>query len=394
MKEFASLNPPERILMGPGPSNVHNRVYNAIAKPTLGHLDPKFLDIMGEVQELLRWVFKTNNNMTFPVSATGTAGMEAAFANTFERGEKIFVGVSGYFGNRMTEIARKYGIQTIVYNKEWGEIFEPDVIEAALESEKDITGVALVHAETSTGACQPLKEVGEICKKHDVIFLVDAVTSLGGVELEIDGWNIDACYSVTQKCLSCPSGLAPVTFSEKAMEKIANRKTEVENFYLDLNLLKNYWTTGPRSYHHTAPSNMVYALHEALIILYEEGFDKIYARHRLNSKALIAGLSELGIEPHVEEKHRLPQLNAVRIPENIDDATVRTALLNDYNIEIGSGFGPLAGKIWRIGLMGQSSNEINVVCFLYALEQILYKLGTVKATGKAVPAAQKVYAEK
>ncbi|MFC1557417.1 pyridoxal-phosphate-dependent aminotransferase family protein [candidate division KSB1 bacterium] len=392
MKEFANLNPSERILMGPGPSNIHRRVYEAMAKPTLGHLDPEFLAIMEEVQELLRWAFKTKNRMTLPVSATGSAGMETCFANLFERGEKVVIGVNGVFGMRMEQVAKKFGLQPVSLTKDWGKVFEPDVFEEVLKSESDVKGVAVVHAETSTGARQPLEEIGQLCRKHDVLFLVDAVTSLGGIELEVDGWNIDACYSGTQKCLSCPPGLSPVTFSDRALDTMANRKTDVESWYFDLNMLRNYWTTGKRAYHHTAPVNMNYALREALLVLHEEGFKRIYARHVLNSSALLAGLAELGIEPLVEEEYRLPELNAVTIPEGIDDAAVRGSLLNDYNIEIGAGLGPFAGKIWRIGLMGQSSNQSNVICFLYALEQILNKLGSLSETGRAVPAAQAVYA--
>jgi len=394
MNEYRPLNPPERILMGPGPSNVHHRVYEAMAKPTIGHLDPEFLKIMEEVQELLRWVFKTKNRLTLPVSATGSAGMETCFANAFERGEKVLVGVNGVFGKRMTEVAGKYGLTPVALEKTWGGIFEPEIIESALDRDGSIAGVALVHAETSTGACQPLAEIGQLCRKFNVLFLVDTVTSLGGIDVNVDGWHIDVCYSGTQKCLSCPPGLSPVTFSDRALEKMSNRKTNVESWYFDLSMLRKYWTTGERVYHHTAPVNMIYALREALLILREEGFENLFQRHKDNSKALLAGLAELGIEPLVDEQYRLPQLNAVRIPEKIDDRAVRGALLNEYGIEIGAGLGPLAGKIWRIGLMGQSSNAMNVICFLYALEQILFKFDAVGETGRAVPAAQAVYAGK
>lgn len=393
MKQYERFNPPERILMGPGPSDVHPRVLQAMAAPTIGHLDPEFLKLMDEVQELLRWVFKTQNRLTIPISATGSAGMEACFANAFERCEKVLIGVNGVFGKRMTEVANKYGQIAVSFEKEWGEIFEPDFIQAVLESEADIAGVALVHAETSTGACQPLEEIGKICNKHNVIFLVDAVTSLGGIPIDVDGWNIDVCYSGTQKCLSCPPGLSPVTFSEKALEKIAKRKTDVESWYFDLSMLRKYWTTGERVYHHTAPVNMIYALREALLMLQEEDFESIFARHKLNSRALLTGLAELGIEPFVEEKYRLPELNAVKIPDGVDDKKVRSALLNEYGIEIGAGLGPLAGKIWRIGLMGQSSTQKNVVYFLAALEQILKKMGIVSEVGMALKAAEEVYGE-
>ena len=393
MKQYEKLNPPERTLMGPGPSNVHPRVLQAMAAPTIGHLDPEFLKLMDEVQELLRWVFNTQNRLTIPISATGSAGMEACFANVFERGEKVLIGVNGVFGKRMTEVAKKYGQIAVSFEKEWGKIFEPDFIRVVLESEAGIAGVALVHAETSTGACQPLEEIGKICSKHDVIFLVDTVTSLGGIPVDVDGCNIDVCYSGTQKCLSCPPGLSPVTFSEKALEKISKRKTDIESWYFDLSMLQKYWTTGERVYHHTAPVNMIYALREALLILGEEGLETIFARHNLNSRALLSGMTALGVEPLVEEQYRLPELNTVKIPEGVDDKKVRSTLLNEYGIEIGAGLGPLAGKIWRIGLMGQSSTQKNVVYFLTALEQILKKMGVVSEGGKAVKAAEEVYGE-
>ena len=392
MKKYRKFEPPDRILLGPGPSNVHPRVLRAMSAPTIGHLDPDFLELMEEVQELLRWLFKTKNRLTIPVSATGSAGMECCFANVFERGEKVLIGVNGVFGKRMAETARKLGQIPVTIEKDWGEVFDPDVINAALESEKDIAGVALVHAETSTGACQPLEEIGELCKKRGVIFLVDAVTSLGGIPVEVDKWNIDACYSGTQKCLSCPPGLSPVTFSEKALEKINSRSTEVESWYFDMSMIQKYWGA-ERVYHHTAPINMIYALHEALLILYEEGFDSLFARHKKNSEALLSGLSAIGIEPLVEEAYRLPELNSVIIPDGVDDKAVRSALLNDYDIEIGPGLGPLAGKIWRIGLMGQSSSSKNVIYFLASLEQILKKMGKISEVGKAVQAAEVVYCD-
>ncbi|MFC1554961.1 pyridoxal-phosphate-dependent aminotransferase family protein [candidate division KSB1 bacterium] len=383
----------ERVLMGPGPSNVNPRVLQAMGVPTIGHLDPEFLKIMDEVQDLLRWLFNTKNRLTMPISATGSAGMEATFANAFERGEKVLIGVNGVFGTRMTQVAKKFGQIPVIMDTGWGSVFEPEKIKEELDKYPDIKGVALVHAETSTGACQPLEEVGEICRDKGVIFLVDAVTSLGGIPVKIDEWNIDVCYSGTQKCLSCPPGLSPVTFSEKALEKMNNRQTEVESWYLDLSMLQKYWTTGERVYHHTAPINMIYAIHESLLILKEEGLDAIHARHKLNSKALLAGLEAIGIKPVVEEEFRLPELNSVYIPEGADDKKVRGDLLNRFGIEIGAGLGPLAGKIWRIGIMGQSSNQNNVVYFLASLEQILKETGILTAVGKAVAAAQEVYSE-
>ncbi|MCP4724906.1 MAG: alanine--glyoxylate aminotransferase family protein [bacterium] len=383
MKNYETLDPPERILMGPGPSDVHQRVLKALSATTIGHLDPEFLKVMDDVKELLRWIFQTENELTIPISATGSAGMETCFANVFERGEKVLIGVNGVFGMRMTQVAKKYGLIPITFDTPWGEIIDPDAITALLETEEGVAGVAVVHAETSTGACQPLEEIGSICKKHNVIFLVDTVTSLGGIPVEVDNWNIDACYSGTQKCLSCPPGLSPVTFSQKALDKMDARRTEVETWYMDLTMIRKYWTEDDRAYHHTAPINMNYAIREALIMLYEEGMDSLFKRHKLNSSALLSGLAELGIEPQVEEQYRLPQLNAVKIPDGVDDKAVRSSLLNKYGIEIGAGLGPLAGKIWRIGLMGNSSNEKNVVYFLSSLEQIMGKTGAVAAAQKA-----------
>ncbi len=390
MKTYQQLNAPERILMGPGPTNVHPRVLQALASPIIGHLDPKFLEIMDEVQELLRWLFQTKNRFTLPVSGTGSAGMETCFANVFERGEKVLIGVNGVFGKRMTETARKYGIIPLPFEKTWGAIIGHEAVDAALRSEKDIAGVAVVHGETSTGVRQPLKEIGKLCKNHDAVFLVDTVSSLGGVPLYVDEWNIDVCYTGTQKCLSCPPGLAPVTFSDKALDKINQRKSEVESWYFDMSMVKKYWSD-ERVYHHTAPINMVYGLREALIMLYEEGFEMLFKRHLRNSHALLAGLRELELSPFVEEEYRLPQLNSVIIPEEIDDKAVRSALLQEFDIEIGAGLGPLAGKIWRIGLMGQSSTQKNVVYFLSVLEQILKNLNVISDLGKAAGAAELYY---
>ncbi len=390
MKTYPQFNAPERILMGPGPTNVHPRVLQALASPTIGHLDPKFLEIMDEVQELLRWLFQTKNRFTLPVSGTGSAGMETCFANVFERGEKVLIGVNGVFGKRMTETARKYGIIPIPFEKNWGEIIGHEAIEAALQSEKDIAGVAVVHGETSTGVRQPLEEIGKLCKNHGAIFLVDTVSSLGGVRLYVDEWNIDVCYTGTQKCLSCPPGLAPVTFSDKALDKINRRKSEIESWYFDMSMVQKYWSD-ERVYHYTAPINMVYGIREALIMLYEEGFEKLFKRHLRNSNALLAGLRELKLSPFVEEEYRLPQLNSVTIPEEIDDKAVRSVLLQDFDIEIGAGLGPLAGKIWRIGLMEQSSTQKNVFYFLSALEQILKNLNVISDLGKAMGEAETFY---
>lgn len=391
MKTYEPLSPPRRILLGPGPSDVHPRVLNAMAAHTVGHLDPYFLKIMDDTKELLRWLFQTKNDLTIPISATGSAGMETCFANIFERGDKVIIGVNGVFGKRMTETARKFGLEVVRLEKEWGDVFSTDEIKKAISENQDAAGIAVVHAETSTGACQPLEEIGKLCKENNMFFLVDAVTSLGGIPLKVDDWGIDACYSGTQKCLSCPPGLSPVTFSPKAVEKIMNRKTEVESWYLDLSMIQKYWTESDRAYHHTAPINAVYGLREALIILHEEGLESLHKRHKFHSDALLAGLKAIGINSYVKDNIRLPELNSVTIPDGVNEAEVRSILLNKYNLEIGAGLGPLAGKIWRIGLMGQSSCERNVIYLLSSIEQILFGMGKLNSCGNAVKAAQEFY---
>jgi len=392
MKEYNELKVPERILMGPGPSNVNPRVLLSMSNPMIGHLDPEFLVIMNEVQELLRWVFQTNNKFTLPVSGTGSSGMETIFANCFERGEKVIIGVNGVFGRRMCEVCEKYGIIPVKIEEEWGKPIKFDDVLETLENNKDVGGIALVSGETSTGVYQPLDEVGKLCKEKNLIFMVDAVTTLGGMPVEVDKWNIDACYSGTQKCLSCPPGLSPVTFSDKAIEKIKNRKTPVETWYMDMTMVEKYWSD-ERVYHHTAPISMVYALRESLRIVNEEGLENRFKRHKRNSNALFAGLKELKIVPLVEDIYRLAPLNSVRIPEGVDDAAVRGEFLNKYNIEVGSGLGDLKGKIWRIGLMGESSTEKNVIYFLSSLEEILYKRGVIKSSGNGTAGAIRYFSE-
>lgn len=371
MEHISGLNPPQRILLGPGPSNVHPRVYSALATPIVGHLDPEFLKIMDRVQEQLRVVFETQNSFTIAVSGTGSAGMEAAFVNVVEPGDSVIVGVNGVFGNRMADIVTRCGANVIQLQKPWGESIGMEQIEEALKRNGKVKAVALVHAETSTGVLQPLDGVGELCEKHGSLFIVDAVTSLGGVPVKVDDWKIDVCYSGTQKCLSCPPGLAPITFSERALQVVKNRRAKIQSWYLDITMLMNYWSDKSRAYHHTAPVSMNYAIYEALNLVLEEGLEKRFDRHRRNSTHLLSGFEKLELHPFVREDIRLPTLNAVKIPENVNDADVRKALLNDYNIEIGGGLGDLAGKIWRIGLMGESSTQANIVYLLYALEQIL-----------------------
>lgn len=371
MQRIDELNPSQRILLGPGPSNVHPRVYRALSTPLLGHLDPEFLKIMDEIQGLLRFVFQTQNRFTVAISGTGSAGMEAAFVNVVEPGDNVIVGVNGVFGRRMSDIVTRCGGNLIAIEAAWGQIFEVERIEDALKQAGKVKAVALVHAETSTGALQPLAEVGELCKRYGALFIVDTVTSLGGLPVKVDEWQIDICYSGTQKCLSCPPGLAPLTLSEAALKTVQTRKTKVQSWYLDLTMIANYWEEGNRAYHHTAPISMNYALREALRLVQEEDLEARFARHRRNSLVLINGLRKLGLEPFVEESFRLPTLNSVTVPANVKEAEIRRTLLNAYNIEIGGGLGDLRGKIWRIGLMGESSTKANVVYLLSALEEIL-----------------------
>lgn len=369
MKTYSDLNTPERILLGPGPSMVSSRVLRAMAHPLLGHLDPKFIELMKEVQELLRYTFQTENEMTLPVSGTGSAGMEATVANLLEPGDSILIAVNGYFGERLVDMAGRYGATVHRLDKPWGEVATPEEVDAALKA-NPAKVVAVVHAETSTGAMTPLEGMAEVAHKHGALLLVDCVTSLGGIPLKIDEWGIDIAYSGTQKCLSCPPGLSPVTVGSKGREAFHNRKTKVANWYLDLTMLEHYWGDD-RTYHHTAPISMNFALREALRLVQEEGLEARYQRHRENSKLLWDGLEELDLRLIVPEKHRLPTLTTVAIPEGVNDADVRGRLLNDYNIEIAGGLGAFKGKAWRIGLMGHSSNKQNVELLLAALSKLL-----------------------
>jgi alanine-glyoxylate transaminase/serine-glyoxylate transaminase/serine-pyruvate transaminase len=324
---FHPLNPMGRRLMGPGPSSVHPRVYEALGKPLVGHLDPQFLAIMDETQEMLRQVLRTRNQLTLSVSGTGSSGMEAAFVNVVEPGDEVLVCVSGVFGNRMSDLVGRIGGRLHRIERPWGEVFDPSEVEEALGRHPEIKVVAIVHAETSTGAHQPLEDIGRLCREHDKLFLVDAVTSLGGVAVEMDAWNVDVCYSGTQKCLSCPPGLAPLSLGPRAAEKLEKRRSKVVSWYLDLTMIRDYWREGRRAYHHTAPIAMNYALHQALALVLEEGLEARFERHRQNSRALVAGLRALGFELFAQEGHRLPMLNAVWIPAGIEDAATRGSLL-------------------------------------------------------------------
>jgi len=387
-----SFQPPQRILMGPGPSDVSARVLAAMARPTIGHLDPAFVSMMDEMKILLKYAFKTDNELTMPVSAPGSAGMETCFVNLVEPGNKVIVCQNGVFGGRMKENVERCGGTAVMVQDDWGRAVDPQKLEDALKANPDARIVAFVHAETSTGAISDARTLVEIAHKHNCLAIVDAVTSLGGSPLKVDEWKIDAIYSGTQKCLSSTPGLSPVTFSENAMEKIKNRKTKVQSWFMDLNLVMGYWGGATkRAYHHTAPINALYGLHEALVILQEEGIESSWARHHKNHLALRAGLEAMGLTFIVPEKERLPQLNAIGIPEGVDEAAVRNILLNDYQLEIGAGLGAMAGKVWRIGLMGHASNQRNILLCLTALDDALGRVKAPIKRGVAIDAANKLF---
>ncbi|MBB3046158.1 alanine-glyoxylate transaminase/serine-glyoxylate transaminase/serine-pyruvate transaminase [Litorivivens lipolytica] len=388
---IASFKPRARTLMGPGPSDVNPRILEALGRTTIGHLDPQFIEMMDQIKQLLQYAFQTKNELTLPVSAPGSAGMEACFVNLLEPGDKAIVCINGVFGNRMVENVKRCGATAVTVEDDWGKPVDPNKVEAALQANPDAKVLCFVHAETSTGARSDAKTLAGLAQQHDCLTIVDTVTSLGGVELKVDEWGLDAVYSGTQKCLSCTPGLSPVTFSEKAAEVIRNRKAPVQSWFLDMNLVMGYWGGGAkRAYHHTAPINALYGLHESLVILQEEGLENAWARHAKMHASLAAGLDALGIGFVVKSDYRLPQLNAVTIPEGIDDAAVRGKLLQDYDLEIGAGLGALAGKVWRIGLMGHSANAENVALCLNALETVLIEMGQnieKGAASKAVAAA-------
>ena len=358
------------LLMGPGPSMVHESVYRALSAPTLGHLDPYFILIMDETKRQLQQVFKTGNKLTLPISGTGSAGMETSFVNFIEKDDPVLVLINGVFGMRQKEVAERLGAAVDSLEFEWGTPVLTDRVRATLE-ESAYKIVSVVHAETSTGVCNPVEEIGKLVRGTDSLFLVDAVTSLGGMELAMDEWGIDIIYSGTQKCLSCPPGLSPVSVSDRALEVLLNRNTKVPNWYLDLSLIVSYWEGQKRTYHHTAPINMIYALHQALDNLLEEGLEAAWERHMKYHKLLVEGLQEIGLEMFVDASCRLPMLNAVIVPDGVDEAAVRKRLREEFRIEIGAGLGPMAGKVWRIGLMGETCRPENVERILSALEQIL-----------------------
>jgi alanine-glyoxylate transaminase/serine-glyoxylate transaminase/serine-pyruvate transaminase len=364
------LNPTARFLMGPGPSDVHPRVLKAMAMPLVGHLDPQFIKIMDGVKEMLRQLFRTKNELTFAVSATGSAGMETCFVNLLEPGDEALVCVNGVFGERMCDNVERCGGKLMRVDAAWGQPIEPAQVKEALGKCKPKL-VAIVHAETSTGVLQPLEEISRMVHDARALFLVDTVTSLGGTDVRVDDWGIDAVYSGTQKCISCPPGLSPVSFSKRAVKVIEKRKTKVQSWYLDLNMVRKYWEGKKRVYHHTAPVSMIYGLYEALRLIFEEGLEARFERHRRNHELLRDGFEAMGFEFVVAPQFRLPMLNAVKIPDGLDDAAVRQQLLDEYNIEIGAGLGNFAGKVWRIGLMGCSCTENHVNILLAALWQIM-----------------------
>ncbi|MGD1983452.1 MAG: alanine--glyoxylate aminotransferase family protein [Chromatiaceae bacterium] len=386
-----SFHPPQRTLMGPGPSDVPPRILEALGRPTIGHLDPSFVELMDDVKTLLQYVMQTENTLTLPVSAPGSAGMEACFVNLVEPGDKVIVCQNGVFGGRMKENVERCGGQPVMVQDSWGHAVDPNKLEDALQANPDAKIVAFVHAETSTGAQSDARTLVELARRHDCLTIVDAVTSLAGTPVKVDDWEIDALYSGTQKCLSCVPGIAPVTFSERAMQRISNRSHKVQSWFLDMNLVMGYWGKGARrAYHHTAPVNAIYALHEALLMVHEEGLEQAWQRHRRNHLALKAGIEAMGLSFIVPEADRLPQLNAISIPEGVDDAAVRGRLLNEHHLEIGAGLGDLAGKVWRIGLMGYSSRIENVTRCLAALDAVLADVGAPVNHGSALPAAEKI----
>ncbi len=368
---------PNRLLLGPGPSNAHPEVLKALSLNPIGHLDSAYLDLMSDVQNLLRYAWQCDNRMTLPMSGTGSAAMEASIANFIEEGETILIAKKGYFGNRLEDMASRYKADVVIIEKEWGDAFTFEEIKFEIEKNKPAI-FAIVHAETSTGVLQPLDGIGEVCRENNCLFLVDAVTSLGAIELFIDDWNIDLAYSCSQKGLSCPPGLSPFTMNKRAESKLASRKTKVPNWYLDLSLLNKYWGSD-RVYHHTAPVNMNYAMREGLRLIANEGLETIWKRHEKNSEKLLNGLSSLGLEMHVKDEYRLPTLTTVKIPADIDGEAFRNHLLNNFGIEIGNGLGVLSGKIWRIGLMGYNSNEKNVDTLLNLFDTEMKKFSILSS---------------
>jgi alanine-glyoxylate transaminase/serine-glyoxylate transaminase/serine-pyruvate transaminase len=393
VKRINSFHPPQRTLMGPGPTEIHPRVLTTMSQPAIGYLDPVFVEMMEELKTLLRYVYQTKYPLTFPISGPGSVGMEYCFVNLVAPGTKVIVCRNGVFGGRMIENVERCGGTAIVVEDKWGEPIDPNKLEDALKKNPDARVVAFVHAETSTGVQSDAKKLIEIAHQHDALTIMDAVTSLGGTPVLVDEWKVDAVYSASQKCLSCTPGLSPVSFSERVVEHVKKRKDKIHSWFMDMNLLFNYWTAGTRTYHHTAPTNSLFALHEALLLIREEGLENAWARATRHHLALKAGLEAMGMKMLVAEKYQLPQMNAVRCPEGVNEAEVRKTLLNEFSIEIGAGLGPLAGKIWRIGLMGYSCRPDNVMLCLSALGSVLSDMGLPIHVGDAEAAAHGAYAQ-
>jgi len=392
-KRIQSFHPPQRTLMGPGPTEIHPRVLTTMSQPAIGYLDPIFVEMMEELKSLLRYVYQTKNPLTFPLSGPGSVGMEYCFVNMVAPGDKVIVCVNGGFGGRMLENVVRMGGVPVVVEDAWGEPVDPQKVEDALKKNRDAKIVAFVHAETSTGCASDAKALTEIAHKHGAMVIVDAVTSLAGTPVKVDEWEIDAIYSASQKCLSCTPGLSPVSFSERVVEYVKKRKDKIHSWFMDMNLLLGYWGETTRTYHHTAPTNSLLGLHEALLLIREEGLENCWARHQRHHVALKAGLEAMGLKFLVKEEHQLPQMNAVRCPEGIDEAQVRATLLGEFGLEIGAGLGPLKGKIWRFGLMGYSCRPDNVMLCLSALGSVLDDMGYPVHVGDAEAAAHAAYAQ-
>jgi alanine-glyoxylate transaminase/serine-glyoxylate transaminase/serine-pyruvate transaminase len=391
-KRIQSFHPPQRTLMGPGPTEIHPRVLTTMSQPAIGYLDPVFVEMMEELKALLGYAYQTKNALTFPLSGPGSVGMEYCFVNLVAPGDKVVVCQNGVFGGRMVENVVRMGGTPVIVEDEWGKPVDPDKVRDALRKNPDAKIFAFVHAETSTGARSDAQLLTSIAHEHDALVIVDAVTSLGGVPVLVDEWGIDAIYSGSQKCLSCTPGLSPVSFSARVVDYVKNRKDKIHSWFMDMNLLLGYWGTSQRTYHHTAPTNSLFALHEALLLIYEEGLENCWARHHRHHVALKAGLESMGLRFLVDEQYQLPQMNAVFCPEGVDEAEVRRRLLNEFNLEIGAGLGPLKGKIWRFGLMGYSCRPENVMLCLAALGSVLSDMNVPVHVGDAEAAAHGAYA--
>jgi alanine-glyoxylate transaminase / serine-glyoxylate transaminase / serine-pyruvate transaminase len=392
VKRINSFHPPQRTLMGPGPTEIHPRVLTTMSQPAIGYLDPVFVDMMEELKTLLRYVYQTKNALTFPISGPGSVGMEYCFVNLVSPGDKVIVCQNGVFGGRMKENVLRCGGTPVMVEDSWGEPVDPNKVEDALKKNRDARVVAFIHAETSTGVQSDAKRLIELAHKYDALTIVDAVTSLGGSPVLVDEWKVDAIYSASQKCLSCTPGLSPVSFSERVVEYVKARKDRIHSWFMDMNLLLGYWGATTRTYHHTAPTNSLFALHEALLLINEEGIENAWARHQRHHTALKAGLEAMGLKFLVKPENQLPQMNAVTCPEGVDEAKVRRTLLTEFNLEIGAGLGPLAGKIWRFGLLGYSCRPDNVMLCLSALGSVLEDMGHAVHVGDAEAAAHAAYA--